>query len=294
MNCPGATSPAPLVTRAALEAFTQRLVDHFAPEQVILFGSQARGEARWDSDADLLVVMPFEGKPRDTVEALLAAGAADFPLDLHLRRPLEIGPRYRWGDPYIREALDHGELLHGEWLHGELLHGEGPPGQGLSNALCHGDGDLLPNVGAAPGAAGHTPTRNPVVDEWIARAERHWHMAELLPDLPPGYLSGLFQVQRCLETYLRAALIAQEIPSRKCRDLLILSNRLAGTIPGWQPDPATLNTLTQAALAYLDPGDNHPEPTEDTAWALAEAGPLRDCLRRWFASLEAVEPQEVT
>ena len=37
--------PAPLVTRAALEAFTQRLVDHFAPEQEILFGSQARGEA---------------------------------------------------------------------------------------------------------------------------------------------------------------------------------------------------------------------------------------------------------
>ena len=23
----------------------------------------------------------------------------DFPLDLHLRRPEEIGPRYRWGDP---------------------------------------------------------------------------------------------------------------------------------------------------------------------------------------------------
>jgi hypothetical protein len=29
-------------------------------------------------------------------------------LDLHLRRPEEIGPRYRWGDPYIREAMDHG------------------------------------------------------------------------------------------------------------------------------------------------------------------------------------------
>ena len=54
---------APLVTREALQAFTQRLVKHFAPEQVILFGSQARGEARWNSDADILVVMPFEGLP---------------------------------------------------------------------------------------------------------------------------------------------------------------------------------------------------------------------------------------
>jgi CDP-6-deoxy-D-xylo-4-hexulose-3-dehydrase len=58
-------------------------------------------------------------------------------------------------------------------------------------------------------------------------------------------------------------------------------------------DPATLNTLTQAALAYLDPGEDHPEPTQDTAWALAEARPLRDCLRRWFDSLEAVAPLEV-
>ncbi|NDG76131.1 MAG: nucleotidyltransferase domain-containing protein, partial [Synechococcaceae bacterium WB8_1B_136] len=41
------------MTREALNAFTQRLVEHFAPEQIILFGSQARGEARWDSDADL-------------------------------------------------------------------------------------------------------------------------------------------------------------------------------------------------------------------------------------------------
>jgi hypothetical protein len=55
-------TPAPLVTREALRVFTQLLVQHVAPEQVILFGSQARGNARWDSDADLLVVMPFEGK----------------------------------------------------------------------------------------------------------------------------------------------------------------------------------------------------------------------------------------
>jgi predicted nucleotidyltransferase len=257
------TTPAPLVTREALQAFTQRLVAQFAPQQVILFGSQARGEARWDSDADILVVMPFEGKPLESVKAMREAGAAEFPLDLHLRRPEEIAPRYRWGDPFIREALDHGQVLHGE----------------LDRSIFK-----RPSV--------HTPARNRVVEEWIERAERHWRMVELLPDLPPGYLSGLFQVQRCLETYLRAALIAQDIPSRKCRDLQILSERLGDTIAGWQPVPTTLNTLTQAALAYLDPGEDYPEPSQDVAWALAHAGPLRECLRRWFDSLEAEEPQE--
>ena len=268
MMTPMTAALPPLVTREALKAFAERLVEHFAPQNIVLFGSHARGEARWDSDADILVVMPFEGKPRDTVEALLAAGAADFPLDLHLRQPEEIASRYRWGDPYLREAMDHGELLHGELDRSTLERPDAP-----------------------------TPMRNPVVDEWIARAERHWRMAKLLPDLPPGYLSGLFQVQRCLETYLRAVLIAQGVPSRKCRDLLTLSGRLRDPIPGWQPDPETLNTLTQAALAYLDPGEGHPEPSQDMTWAIAEAGPLRDCLRHWFDSLEShsqeAAPREV-
>jgi len=37
----------------------------------------------------------------------------------------------------------------------------------------------------------------------------------------------------------------------------------------------------------LDPGEGDPEPIPDTAWALAEAGPLRDCLRHWLDSLES-------
>ena len=37
---------------------TRRIVEKFDPLQVILFGSQARGDARADSDVDLLVVFP--------------------------------------------------------------------------------------------------------------------------------------------------------------------------------------------------------------------------------------------
>jgi predicted nucleotidyltransferase len=106
-------TPAPLVTREALEAFTQRLVERFAPEQIILFGSLARGEARWDSDADILVVMPFEGSSFERRLEMLEVGNPSFPVDLLLCRPEAAKLRYGWGDPFIREAFDHGEVLHG-------------------------------------------------------------------------------------------------------------------------------------------------------------------------------------
>jgi predicted nucleotidyltransferase len=101
------------VTREALEAFTKRLVEQFSPEKVILFGSLARGEGRWDSDADILVVMPFEGRHLAKIREIRRACRSEFPLDLLLRRPDEIEVRYRGGDPIVREAMDHGEVLHG-------------------------------------------------------------------------------------------------------------------------------------------------------------------------------------
>lgn len=43
---------------AIIDEMVRRLVARFDPEKVILFGSRARGDARPDSDVDLLVVMP--------------------------------------------------------------------------------------------------------------------------------------------------------------------------------------------------------------------------------------------
>ena len=110
---PITSTPPPLVTREALKSFTQRLVEHFAPQKVILFGSQARGVARWDSDADILVVMKFEGSSFEKRLAMLEVGAPSFPVDLLLCKPEAAAQRYGWGDPFIREAIDHGEVLHG-------------------------------------------------------------------------------------------------------------------------------------------------------------------------------------
>jgi len=43
----------------------RRIVEHFHPQKIILFGSHARGTAGPDSDVDLLVVMEFSGSQRE-------------------------------------------------------------------------------------------------------------------------------------------------------------------------------------------------------------------------------------
>ena len=44
-----------------IKRMVERIVKRFHPEKIILFGSQARGDAGPDSDVDLLVVMEVQG-----------------------------------------------------------------------------------------------------------------------------------------------------------------------------------------------------------------------------------------
>lgn len=63
-----------------LNDMVQRLVGAYQPERIYLFGSRARGDARPESDYDLLVVVPESASPgqresRRAYEALLGVGA---------------------------------------------------------------------------------------------------------------------------------------------------------------------------------------------------------------------------
>ena len=51
-----------MVTEETLRVATDRLVEQFRPQRVILFGSQARGTADARSDVDLLVICPVDSK----------------------------------------------------------------------------------------------------------------------------------------------------------------------------------------------------------------------------------------
>ncbi len=53
-----------MVDRALLNIVRDRLVEGFHPDKIILFGSQARGDADPRSDVDLLVICPVSGSRR--------------------------------------------------------------------------------------------------------------------------------------------------------------------------------------------------------------------------------------
>ncbi|MSQ97381.1 MAG: nucleotidyltransferase domain-containing protein [Gemmataceae bacterium] len=75
-------------SKACIDRMVRRIVKKFKPDQVILFGSHARGDAGPDSDVDLLVVMPVEGSVREKrIEIRLAVREYHGPLDVILTTP---------------------------------------------------------------------------------------------------------------------------------------------------------------------------------------------------------------
>ena len=101
-----------MIAMKEIRATARRIAREFRPHRIVLFGSYAHGRATPDSDVDLLVELPFRGKPfRKSLEILNHLDVR-FPLDLLARRPADVRRRYREGDPLIRDALDRGKVLY--------------------------------------------------------------------------------------------------------------------------------------------------------------------------------------
>ena len=77
-----------------IRPMVRRIVERFHPDQVILFGSHARGKADSDSDVDLLVVMPVGASKRDKAVEIRGA-LRDFrvPKDIVVSEPSEFAWR---------------------------------------------------------------------------------------------------------------------------------------------------------------------------------------------------------
>ena len=101
-----------MITRRQISVFVRQITEQFTPEQVILFGSYAYGTPTPDSDVDLLVVMPFEGRPVDKAIQILNKVAPPFSVDLLVRNPTNLRWRLDQGDFFLREITEKGKVLY--------------------------------------------------------------------------------------------------------------------------------------------------------------------------------------
>lgn len=96
-----------------LNDMTGQIVRRFQPVQIILFGSQARGDAKPNSDVDLLVVLPDAKNRRQTTIEIRRA-LAGFPgaKDIIVTTPDEIKRRGNLVGTVLRSALREGKIIY--------------------------------------------------------------------------------------------------------------------------------------------------------------------------------------
>jgi predicted nucleotidyltransferase len=103
----------PEVTDALLSEMVSKIVKHFHPDKVILFGSRAWGEPTKESDLDIMVVMDVDGSPIRKAAGISRIVRPRFlPIDLIVRTPGEIEHRIKIGDPFIKRIMNHGKVLY--------------------------------------------------------------------------------------------------------------------------------------------------------------------------------------
>ncbi|MEK6409182.1 MAG: nucleotidyltransferase domain-containing protein [Acidobacteriota bacterium] len=99
-------------TLREIKHLCEKIAIEFRPEKIILFGSHAYGKPQWDSDVDLLIIMPFKGRrTRKAIEILDRLNPATA-LDLLVRTPRQVEKRLAMGDFFMREIIERGKVMY--------------------------------------------------------------------------------------------------------------------------------------------------------------------------------------
>ena len=102
-----------MVFQSILSDMTDEIVNQFHPNQVILFGSLARGPEQEDSDVDLLVVLPEALDKRKTaIQIRRALAHFSVSKDIVVATPDEIRKFRAIKGSFLRSVLIEGKILY--------------------------------------------------------------------------------------------------------------------------------------------------------------------------------------
>lgn len=103
----------PTLTPELLDEVVQRILTVGSPRRIVLFGSRARGDARRDSDLDLLIIedsdLPRYRRPPRYLRALVGLFPAK---DLVVWTPAEVNAWRDVPNAFITTALREGRTLY--------------------------------------------------------------------------------------------------------------------------------------------------------------------------------------
>jgi len=102
-----------MASLSEIQVLANNIAREFRPEKIILFGSHARGDARPDSDVDLMVIMPRDGKEHHQQAAEIHLKChPGFPIDVLVRTREEFNERLGMRDWFMRDIASEGKVLH--------------------------------------------------------------------------------------------------------------------------------------------------------------------------------------
>ena len=113
-------SPPPLPKQTpeeCVQTMVDRIVENFQPLKVILFGSHARGDARPDSDIDLIVVFPelpddAPGRVKIIVEIRTVLDDIEYAIDIVVATPDEVDNPCPWSGDVLYYAKEESVVLY--------------------------------------------------------------------------------------------------------------------------------------------------------------------------------------
>ncbi len=233
-----------------ISIMTERIVRDFDPLQIILFGSQARGDADRDSDIDLLVIFSELTDKRKTAIDIGRA-LADLPVakDIIVSTPKELERgRPRIGS-VLRYAQQEGKVL---WKSRSAAAQYDTPNKEIKSAMATAD-------------------RLADTARWLRYAEEDLITAETYlqdPRVPPR--QSCWHAQQAAEKALKAVLIFLQIDFRRTHDLNVLRDLLPES---WHLKTALLNLedLNRWAVAARYPEDGQEATEIDASEAVEQA-----------------------
>lgn len=92
-----------------IREITDLIVGSYQPEKIILFGSQARGEADADSDVDLIIIKKTRKR---FIQRLLEVPLLPVAADIFVYTPEEFERMLQQENPFLQSALQHAKVIY--------------------------------------------------------------------------------------------------------------------------------------------------------------------------------------